>query len=116
MKPSIHALRSVRKYGGKIEDYLDIHEWLDQTKAAHPDVRHRAILHNSMGCYIATDVFGRLIENSDGKTVDVRQVCEDHIIEDLGHIPTLSEFLDLIPLAHIEKFARSSTKLHVRAD
>lgn len=106
MKPSKHALRSVRRYGGAIEDYLDIHEWLDQTKAAHPDMRHRAILHNSMGCYIATDVFGRLITNSDGKQVDVRQICEDHIIEDMGYIPTLSDYLDLIPLELMNKFAK----------
>ena len=87
----------MKKYGGEIEDYLDIHEWLDQTKAAHPDMRHRMILHNSMGPFIATSVFGETRMNSEAKLVDVRQVCEDHIIEDLGRIPALSDFLNLIP-------------------
>lgn len=75
------------------------------TKAAHPDMRHRAILHHSMGPFIAVQVFGAYIDNMDGRTVDVRQICEDHIIEDLGRIPTVSDFLDLIPTAEMGKFA-----------
>jgi hypothetical protein len=31
---------------------------LDSTKAALPDIRHRAFLHNSVGCFIAEQVFG----------------------------------------------------------
>lgn len=105
MKPLDHSVNSVRRYKGKIEDYQDIHEWLDQTKAAHGDMRHRAILHNTMGPFIATDVFGRSIVNSDGQTCDVRQICEDHILEDLGRIPSLSDFLNLIPISEIGKFS-----------
>mgnify|MGYP001559349326 CR=1 FL=1 len=105
MKPLQHAEKSVKRYGGRLADYLEVHEFLDMTKAAHPDMRHRAILHNSMGPFIAVQVFGRNFENSDGRIIDTRQVCEDHILEDLGRIPTVSDFLDLIPMEHIDKFA-----------
>lgn len=105
VKPFDHSINSVRRYGGVYTDYTPIHEFLDMTKAAHPDVRHRAILHNSMGPYIAVQVFGAQITNSDGKVCDVRQICEDHIIEDMGRIPTVSWYLDQIPIENISGFA-----------
>lgn len=105
MKPLDHAKLSVRRYGGVYLDYTPIHEFLDMTKAAHPDMRHRALLHNTMGPFIAVQVFGAYLQNSDGTTFDVRQICEDHIIEDLGRLPTVSDFLDLIPESEMSKFA-----------
>lgn len=86
------------------------------TKAAHPDMRHRAILHNTMGPFIAAQVFGTHFDNSDGRMVDVRQIVEDHIIEDLGRLPTVSEFLDLIPIEKIGVFAYSKSQRPRRAD
>lgn len=56
---------------------------------ALPDIRHRMMLHNSVGIYVAERVFGHTITNSDGKTVHVRDIAENHVIEDLGFIPTL---------------------------
>jgi hypothetical protein len=105
MKPLDHAVQSVRRYGGHFTDYIEVHEFLDMTKAAHPDMRHRAILHNSMGPFIAVRVFGRYLTNSNDRVYDVRQVCEDHIIEDLGRLPTVSDFLDLIPESEMAKFS-----------
>lgn len=93
MKPLIHAKSSVRKYGGKIEDYLHIHDFMDSTKSAMSDVRHRAILHNSFGIFLAEKAFGVYFKNSDGKDVSVRDIAEDHVIEDLGFIPTMEHYL-----------------------
>ncbi len=31
--PYHHALSSVRHWGGKVEEYLPIHQWLDESKA-----------------------------------------------------------------------------------
>lgn len=101
MKPWLHAKNSARKFGGKPEDYIEIHEWFDQTKAAHADMRHRAILHNSMGCYFAADKFGDAngnMTNSDGKVIPVRDIAEQHILEDMGKIPSLSDYLDGMPM------------------
>lgn len=133
MKPYIHAQNSARKWGGAPEDYLDIHNFLDCSKAAHPDMRHRAILHSSLGCFIAERLYGvperalaaaaerfgwtdeeqdavlellRLartdattsLRNSDGTRVEVRDIAEHHILEDMGRIPTVSDYLDGMPM------------------
>jgi hypothetical protein len=110
VKPTDHSRHSVRRYGGVDTDYIEIHEFLDMTKAAHPDMRHRAILHNSMGPFIAVKAFGTTILNSEGKKIDVRQVCEDHIIEDMGFLPTVSYFLDMIPESRMSQFAHKNKK------
>lgn len=87
----VHARISAKKFGGIAEDYLAIHDFMDCTKMALPDVRHRMMLHNSVGCFIAERVFGHTITNSENKVVHVRDVAEAHIIEDLGFIPTLEK-------------------------
>jgi hypothetical protein len=129
MKPFRHARNSVKRWGGQPEDYLEIHNFMDLSKSAHADMRHRAIFHNSLGPYVVERVFGipfsKLDElskrfgwgseereavldllreakseratsmlNSDGVRVQVRDVAEQHILEDLGRIPSLSHWLD----------------------
>jgi hypothetical protein len=93
MKPAIHAENSAKQFGGKPEDYMKIHQWFDQTKAHMGDNRHRAILHNSWGIFLAESVFGITIINSDGKLVSVRDIGEQHVFEDLGFIPSISDYL-----------------------
>lgn len=93
MKPLIHAKMSVKRYGGEIYDYLEIHNFMDSSKASLPDVRHRAILHSSFGIFIVEKVFGTWMFNSDGKQISVRDIAEDHVREDLGTIPTLERWL-----------------------
>lgn len=97
MKPYLHAKVSVSKWGGQPEDYQAIHDFLDSSKSAHADMRHRAILHNTLGCYIAERVFGINITNSDGRLVSVRDIAEQHIIDDMGRIPSLSDYLNDMP-------------------
>lgn len=94
MKPLLHSKASVAKYGGKAEDYQKIHDFIDSSKACHPDVRHRAILHSSFGIYITEQVFGTSIINSEGKEISVRDIAEDHVIQDLGFIPTVEKYLN----------------------
>jgi hypothetical protein len=98
MKPYLHAKSSSLKYGGAPEDYLDIHDFMDSTKAALADVRHRAVLHSAFGCFVIEKVFGTTRANSAGKTYSPRDVAEDHIIEDLGTIPTLEKWLSDLPI------------------
>ena len=42
--PYHHAVSSVRKWGGRVEDYQAIHDWFDASKAHLADFRHRACL------------------------------------------------------------------------
>lgn len=98
MKPLIHAKSSVRKYGGVVEDYLPIHNFIDHSKSALADMRHRLFLHNTLGIYICEMHFGVYRTNTDGKQFSVRDVAEDHVLEDLGFIPTLEKCVELVPL------------------
>jgi hypothetical protein len=98
MKPLIHAKISVKKYGGVVEDYLPIHDFIDSSKVALPDVRHRAMLHSAWGIFLTEKIFGTYIVNSDNKQVSVRDLAEDHVIQDLGFIPTLEDWLKTMPI------------------
>lgn len=93
MKPYCHARNSVKKWGGKPEDYLPLHNLIDESKAHHADVRHRALFHNTFGIWLLERIFGTYITNSDGTKVQVRDVGEQHVLEDLGRIPSVSDFL-----------------------
>lgn len=93
-KPTIHSKNSVAKFGGVESDYHEIHDFMDISKSAHADMRHRMVLHHALGCYIAEKVFGRTIVNAEGKEVNVRDIAEQHILDDLGFIPSLTEWVN----------------------
>ena len=103
-KPLEHAQNNVKKYGGVVEDYLPIHEFIDSSKAGLGDKRHRAATHNSWFIYtVLPRVFGSVLTNKDGTAISVTQIGEDHVVEDYGQygesfVPTLADFLSLLPL------------------
>lgn len=97
MKPYLHAKSSAGKWGGVPEEYLAIHDFLDSSKSAHASVKHRAVLHSAFGIYIAERVFGHNITVG-VKTVSVRDIAERHVIEDLGTIPSLDDWLKAMEL------------------
>lgn len=97
-KPWIHAKNSAKKFGGKPEDYIDIHNFLDSSKSAIPNNFHRILTHNSW--FIGPDgplekAFGVIRINSDEKKYCVRDIGEQHILEDFGmkFIPTVQDYL-----------------------
>lgn len=119
MKPHLHAKTSVRKWGGEIGDYLDIHEFLDSSKAHIADMRHRLILHSSFGIYIAQQVFGTVRTNSAGRIYAVRDIAEDHVLEDLGTIPSVERWLANVPIESLPAFVggrRQGRKTTFRID
>lgn len=91
-----HALSSVRKWGGTSDDYLALHQWFDESKAIFADPRHRALRHHAEGIFMLETLFGATITNSDGKVVPVRLIGEQHVIEDLGFIPSFADWGRLI--------------------
>lgn len=94
-----HAVSSVRRWGGKPEDYIAIHNWLDSSKSSLGDARHRACRHHTEGLFEAERVFGCTLTNSDGHVVGVREVGERHVREDCsGLLPTLKDWLSRIRL------------------
>jgi hypothetical protein len=94
MKPYAHARNSAKKYGGHWEDYMPIHDWFDSSKAHLADMRHRALLHSTFGIFLCEQVFGVLWTRiSDGISISVRTLGEDHVVEDLGFIPSVDKWL-----------------------
>ena len=88
-----HAVSSARRFGGVAADYQAVHDWLDSSKKSVPDFRHRALLHHSEGCFAAEALFGNTITNSAGREVPVRSIAEQHILEDLGRIPSFADWV-----------------------
>jgi len=94
LKPYIHAKNSVKRYGGDVEDYIHLHNWMDSTKSSTANFYHRAILHNAFGIFLGEQLFGEVITNSEGKQISVRDILEDHVKEDCaGKIPSIDDWL-----------------------
>lgn len=94
-----HSNSSARLFGGVASDYYHIHTVLDSSKLFLADWRHRALLHNTFGMHIFEQLLGPTFTRaSDGVSVCTRTIVSQHILEDLGAIPTAGEFLREMPL------------------
>ncbi len=51
--PYHHALSSVKKWGGTVDDFIAVHTWFDQSKEITADFRHRALRHHAEGIFMA---------------------------------------------------------------
>lgn len=94
--PMIHSKSSVKRWGGKVEDYFPIHELLDSPKVAMNNNSSRMLTHNTWFAYaIIPKIFGYNITNADGKSVDTVDIAMLHIAEDFRHkfIPTPQDYL-----------------------
>ena len=88
-----HALSAARKWGGTVDDYIEIENFFDETKHHHGDFRHRALRHHTLGIAECVERFGRTITLSSGRIIPVRWVAERHVMEDHGYLPTVSDWL-----------------------
>jgi len=93
MDPFYHSKSSVKKWGGKVEDYILIHSWFDDSKRGCSLPTHRSMRHHTEGIGWCIDVFGKTIVLSTGKEIPVRYIAEQHILEDCGRIPTMKDWL-----------------------
>lgn len=94
--PYHHAVSSTNRFGGLVEDYLEIHEWFDASKEMHGDFRHRALRHHTQGIFECQRTFGTTITTSEGREIPVRLIGEQHVEEDIGFVPTLSDWVSKI--------------------
>lgn len=90
--PYHHALSSVRKWGGEVNDYLPLHAWFDHSKEILADFRHRALRHHAEGIFQLEAAFGPTITLSTGRIIPTRWVGEQHVSEDLGRIPSFADW------------------------
>lgn len=77
---------------------MAIHDFIDCSKVAFGDNRHRALTHNNWFVFIVEKVFGHTIVNSRGNEVSVREIAEQHILEDfkMKFIPNVQDYLNLM--------------------
>ena len=97
--PLIHSKSSVKRWGGKVEDYLPLHELIDSPKATMNNNSVRVLTHNTWFAYqIMPKIFGYNIINSDGRSVDVVDISMLHIAEDfrMKFVPTAQDYLQHI--------------------
>ena len=109
-----HAQSSAKKFGGVAEDYFEIHDFMDSSKGAIADNRHRVLTHNAWfisevieRCHFANSgemtPDGRFptIINSDGRAISVRDIAEQHVLEDFGmrFIPSAQDYIVEMPMA-----------------
>lgn len=98
MHPYHHALSSAKKHGGEPSDYQYIHDWFDETKQFFGDARHRALRHHTAGIFWCEEAFGVCMTNRAGKVIPVRVIAEQHIMEDMGFLPTPEWWLSQMKL------------------
>ncbi len=94
--PEVHARSSVKRWGGKISDYIDIHILLDSPKVTMNNNTSRMLTHNIWFCrQIIPMIFGYNITNSDGRSVDTVDIASLHVSEDFRgkFVPTVQDYL-----------------------
>lgn len=107
--PYHHALSSVKKWGGTVDDYIRLHTWFDESKEILADFRHRALRHHAEGIFMLEKIFGMTITLSTGRVIPTRWVGEQHVLEDLGRIPSFADWARAIAP---EPWMGRSQKLH----
>lgn len=109
-----HALSSVRKWGGVVDDYLPLHQWFDEpSKLIIADFRHRALRHHAEGVFMLEKFFGQVRTLSSGRVVPVRLIGEQHVIEDLGFVPSFADWARAI---RPERWMGRAQALHCETD
>jgi hypothetical protein len=97
-----HARSAVKKWGGSPDDYIAIEELIDSSKQFIGDIRHRALFHHTYGVWVCQRIFGRIIkvEKQQGALceVPVRLIAEQHILEDLGWLPSPADYISGMPI------------------
>ena len=98
MKPLQHAQISAKTYGGSWTDYVDVHNFLDSSKAACAHFKHRFLLHHAEGIELGMRIFGKTMKNSEGREISTKQILTEHLIEDLGSVVSVEDWVrSLLP-------------------
>lgn len=93
MKPLQHARITARRYGGRWQDWIAIHDWIDRSKMIFPSMQHRMFLHSDFGEWLTVKIHGETLKTTDETVVSTRDLFRDHQIEDLGRVVSLAEWL-----------------------
>ena len=98
MKPLQHAQISEKTYGGLWTDYIEIHNFLDSSKAACAHFKHRFLLHHTEGIELGARIFGETVTNSENEQIEIKRLLTDHLIEDVGRVVSVEDWArNLLP-------------------
>lgn len=107
MRPFHHARASAARSGRDWRDDLEVHEFLDSSKAAFADLRHRMIFHSvDLGAELASRAFPA--------RTDVRDIVRRHVIEDVGDPRTLADWLAHCSLTRLPRIHPSASPVQLR--
>lgn len=140
--PWFHSVSSSRNFGGIPDDYLELHSFFDSSKESFGDFRHRSLYHHTAGIFLAERIFGPTLTLStcsrcgfetdhvihdpdyrpqmeegavhqfEAKVVPTRPVAEQHVIEDLGRLVTVQDWLvEMTPRPWMNRSRRLSAEL-----
>lgn len=88
-----HTGASASKWGGSKTDYFRIHSWFDEAVERH-GAAGLAYRNHAFGIFEAETRFGMVITNSDGKTVPVRYIGEQHVLANCGmRVPSVQDWV-----------------------
>jgi len=76
---------------------MAIHSWFDASKQITADFRHRALRHHAEGIFLAETIFSPTITLSSGRVIPTRWVGEQHVVDDLGFIPSFCRLGEVYP-------------------
>jgi hypothetical protein len=108
--PYFHSVSSTHRWGGTVDDYLLLHSWFDASKQLLCDFRHRALRHHQEGVELACRIFGQTLTNSDNVAVSIFEIGEQHVREDLGHLPRIAEWFSEVDNSCLSKPRRLNWK------
>jgi len=102
MHPYQHAKLSEKRWGGSWRDYMPIHELVDLSASAYPDMRHRMVLHHvDLGATVVRDILtarGYIAPpnpvDPQQRPLNIREIVRMHVIEDLGAAVSVSQWVN----------------------
>jgi hypothetical protein len=103
-----HAVSSANAFGGVPADYEALHAWMDRGRGGTDSLLHRVLAHHTEGIADAVERFGPAIRNSQGREVPTSLLARQHVIEDLGFVPSLAHYMELL---HCPRWASRPARL-----
>lgn len=103
-----HCVSSAKAFGGVAEDYAKLHAWMDRSRAGTDKLLHRMLAHHTQGIADGVALFGDTWEISTGARIPTSLILNRHVREDLGFMPTLEHYLELL---HCPRWASRPARL-----
>lgn len=90
--PQVHARSSARKFGGRWQEFIEVHSFMDSSKLHFAKATHRALLHHEYGVELAIGIFGDC-GRLPGTLAAIKDIVSQHLAEDFTkEVPTVADW------------------------